>query len=165
MLEKLLSETGKVTLAALLKATNTSTRVGYATALYDLLQRNGNIRDRVVIYILCTLAKRAREKRNAHERAEHNNTEMLKLAGQILMGEEEPIITTTTATAQNQAMNNALNQQTQYNQAMNTAMNQARNQQMQYNQALNTALNQVYGQNQTNQLGSMNAYQGTSACK
>ena len=156
MLEKLLSETGKVTLAALLKATNTSTRVGYATALYDLLQRNGNIRDRVVIYILCTLAKRAREKRDAHERAEHNNTEMLKLAGQILMGEEEPIITTTTpittpittATAQNQAMNNA--------------MNQARNQQMQYNQM---QYNQVYAQNQTNQLGSMSAYQGTSTCK
>jgi len=148
MLEKLLSETGKVALAALLKATNTSTKVGYATALYDLLQRNGNIRDRVVIYILCTLAKRAREKRDAHERAEHNNTEMLKLAGQILMGEEEPILAATTtattatttatttttataiATAQNQAMNNALNRQMQYN-----------------------------------QLCSMSAYQGTSTCK
>lgn len=154
MLEKLLSETGKVALAALLKATNTSTRVGYATALYDLLQRNGNIRDRVVIYILCTLAKRAREKRDAHERAEHNNTEMLKLAGQILMGEEEPIITATTATAQNRQM--------QYNQAMNTALNTAPNQQMQYNQM---QYNQLYGQNQTNQLGSMSAYQGTSTCK
>jgi hypothetical protein len=153
MLEKLLSETGKVALAALLKATNTRTKVGYANALYDLLQRNGNIRDRVVIYILCTLAKRAREKRDAHERAEHNNTEMLKLAGQILMGEEEPIITiatpiTTAMTAQNQAMNNALNQ--------------ARNQQMQYNQM---QYNQLYGQNKTNQLGSMSAYQGTSTCK
>ena len=154
MLEKLLSETGKVALAALLKATNTSTRVGYATALYDLLQRNGNIRDRVVIYILCTLAQRAREKRDAHERAEHNNTEMLKLAGQILMGEEEPIITATTATAQNRQM--------QYNQAMNTALNTAPNQQMQYNQM---QYNQLYGQNQTNQLGSMSAYQGTSTCK
>ena len=154
MLEKLLSETGKVALAALLKATNTSTRVGYATALYDLLQRNGNIRDRVVIYILCTLAKRAREKRDAHERAEHNNTEMLKLAGQILMGEEEPILTATITTAQNRQM--------QYNQAMNTALNTAPNQQMQYNQM---QYNQLYGQNQTNQLGSMSAYQGTSTCK